>query len=136
MGRRRPAEPVDALAYAAFAEELWAACQFCCASGYWRAACLNAIHASIAAADAVCVLQHGEGSSGEAHGEAAELLSVSGAPDARAKAIQLSAIIAMKNKVAYERGPPSRTEGEALVTRAARFVEWAGAFVRQQTRSP
>jgi len=136
MARRRRAEARDATAYLTFAAELWAACEFCKDSGRGRAAGLNAIHASIAAADAVCVLFKGESSSGEAHGEAAELLAASGAPGAREKAVQLTAILGMKNNIAHERRAPSRVEAEVLVKRAQRFVEWAVETARIKTGRP
>jgi hypothetical protein len=112
------------------AEELLQISRECAQGGRWRGASLNAIHASIAAADAVCVLLLEERAAGESHGETAELLASSGAPDARAKAMQLSLVIELKSSVEYEARPPGRKDGEMLVKRAGRLVEWAGSVVR------
>jgi len=131
MGRRKRAFAHDSFEFLAFAEELMDAARHCRQTGRPRAGALLAVHASIAASDAVCVLRLGERASGEQHGEAPDLLATSGAPDAREKAIQFAAILAMKNRVAYEARPPTHEEGDLLVKRAKRLVDWAATVVRR-----
>ncbi|HKZ59848.1 MAG TPA: hypothetical protein VJ547_08395 [Candidatus Thermoplasmatota archaeon] len=111
------------------AKEFMGVAKDCAGRGLWRAAGLNAVHAAISAADAVCVLRLHERATGEQHDEAADLLGLSGAPDARDKALQFAAILDLKSRIAYEVRPPSKGECEVLVRRATRFVEWAVAVV-------
>jgi len=134
VARTRAQRSGAATEFLSFAQELMEVAEECSIAGRWRAAGLNAIHASIAASDAVCVARLGESSSAEAHGEAAELLSRSGAPGAAAKAVQFSAVIAKKGVFAYEARPPERADAEVLIKRARRLVDWAGEVVRERPR--
>src|SRR3990172_13223796 len=81
--RGRLQEPFE---YLGAAHEFQAAAEASAAAGRWRAAGLDAIHAAIAAADAVCVFEVGERSSSSSHDDASGLLARSGAPGAREKA--------------------------------------------------
>jgi HEPN domain-containing protein len=135
MGNTRPAIAQQAPDFLTFAEELMDGASYCRSTGRRRSAALLAIHASIAAADAVCVAFLGERASSEQHSDAADLLAASGAPEARAKATQFSAIIEMKNRVAYEARPPTHGEADILVKRAERFVDWAARVVRGSRRA-
>lgn len=115
----------EARAYAQWAAELCGVARTTAAKGLWRAAAVNAIHAAIAAGDAVCVASLGYRSSSHAHTEAAQLLALSGAPDAAKKAEQFRLILALKSRVEYEARPPTHGECELVVQRAGRFVKWA-----------
>ena len=132
MALKRSVDSLGAREYLAFAQELMAVADACEAANRWRAAGLNSIHAAIAAADAVCAAFLGATSSAESHGEAAELLARSGAPDAQAKAVLFSAVIAKKAVFAYEARPPSREDAELLLKRTRRLVPWAVEVVRQK----
>ena len=129
MGRTQGAFDQEAASFLAMAKEFLAVAKDCAGRGLWRAAGLNAVHAAISAADAVCVLRMHERAAGEQHDEAADLLASSGAPSARDKALQFAAILDLKSRVAYEARPPTKGECEILVRRATRFVEWAVAVV-------
>lgn len=97
----------------------------------YDAALLNAIHAVIAAADAVCVAYAGRRSSDPDHQRAGDLLvEVIGTP-ARAAVGHLRTLVAKKNLVEYESRRTSVKEGREGVKKAARFVEWAEEMVRK-----
>jgi hypothetical protein len=136
MSKTRRAPSHDALDFLALSEELIAAATSCRRAGKVRAAALLEVHASIAGGDAVCVQWLGERASSDQHEDAADLLAASGAPDARARATQVTAIIEMKNRVAYEARPLTRVESDILKKRARRLVEWAAQVVREAPDRP
>lgn len=109
--------------------EFQAAAEVSASASRWRAAGLNAIHAAIAAADAVCVFELRERSTSSSHEDASDLLRRSGAPGAREKAGQLSAVLDLKSKVEYESRPVSAEEARTLLKRSRRLVEWAESIV-------
>lgn len=91
----------------------------------YDAALLNAIHAVIAATDAVCVAYAGRRSGDPDHQRAGDLLlEVIGAP-ARSQLVLLRTLLAKKNLVEYESRRASRKEGLEGVKKATRFVGWA-----------
>lgn len=101
------------------------------ASEAYDAALLNAIHAVITAADAVCVAYAGRRSADPDHQRAGDLLvEVIGTP-ARSQVGQLRALVTKKNQVEYESRRTSAKEGREGVKKAARFVEWAEEMVRK-----
>jgi HEPN domain-containing protein len=120
----------EAVEYQGMAEEFLAAAELCLKTGFKRAAGTNAIHASISASDAVCIFEMGVRSSAPTHDDAVDLLRRSGAPEAKEKAIQFSAVLKLKNLVEYESRPISDSEAETLVKRARRLVEWSGAVLK------
>ena len=84
MNAARKAHPRDdARDYLAVAQELLEVGKESAHQSRWRAAGILAIHAAIAASDAVCIRWMGERASGPNHADAAEVLGVSGAPGAR-----------------------------------------------------
>jgi len=129
-GKTRRTPPAEAFAYLRMAEEFLAVSQRCLEEGLLKAAGLNAVHAAISAADAVCVFEVRERSSSFRHEDAAELLLGSGAPGAREKAAQLGAVLALKNLVEYESRLLRDGEARPLVKRASRLVEWASGVLR------
>lgn len=79
MGRStRRAERHEAEGYLDAAREFQAAAEASAAAGRWRAAGLAAIHAAIAAGDAVCVFQLGERSTAMSHDDGSDLVRRSG----------------------------------------------------------
>lgn len=112
------------------AEEFLAAANLCLEGGFKKAAGTTAIHASICASDAVCIFEMGIRSSAQTHEDAVDLLRRSGAPEAKEKAIQFSAVLKLKNLVEYESRPISDAEAETLVKRARRIVEWSSGVLK------
>lgn len=121
----RKADRYEAEGYLAAAEEFQAAAEDSAAAGRWRAAGLAAIHAAIAAGDAVCVFHLGERSSAMSHEDASDLLRRSRLPDAKERAGQLSAVLDLKSRVEYESRPVSEGEARLLLKRSRRLVDWA-----------
>ena len=95
------------------------------------AAMLNAVHAGIAAADAVSVALAGRRSAGQDHAAAIDLLEEAGRDydEARIRAQQLSALISKKNLSAYESRRVRAGEAVDAVKRATRLVTWAEDLV-------
>lgn len=129
-GASRRADLQEALEYLEAAHEFQAAAEASAAAGRWRAAGLDAIHAAIAAADAVCVFEVGERSSSSSHDDASGLLARSGAPGAREKAEQLTAVLELKSQVAYESGLVKRSSAEVLLKRSRRLLDWAHELLK------
>lgn len=130
MGRStRRADRHEADGYLEAAREFQAAAEASASAGRWRAAGLAAIHAAIAAGDAVCVFQIAERSTAMSHDDASDLLRRSGLPDARDRATQLSAVLDLKNRVEYESRSVSQEEARLLLKRSGRLVDWAGQVV-------
>ena len=95
------------------------------AAGDWSAAGLNAVHAAIAASDALTTFHLGERSRSKDHADAATLVGRLALPGVKERSAQLGRILSVKNLVAYEAREITRREAEDLMARMARFVEWA-----------
>jgi hypothetical protein len=130
IGRKPSAGAHEAGAYLAVAEEFQQAAVLCAGSQLWRAAGTCAIHAAIAAGDAVSLYELNERSNSSNHDDAADLLRQSGADGAREKAGQLGAVLRVKNRVEYEWRPISEKEARDLVKRSGRLVVWALGVVK------
>ncbi len=91
------------------------------------AALLDAIHAAIRGTDAATIALAGIRSTDPDHQRAADLLEevAASAPDGRARARQLRALLARKNTVEYESRKASAKDAREVVERAGRIVEWA-----------
>lgn len=91
------------------------------------AAMLNAIHAGISAADAVCVALAGTRSTDPDHARAVDLLEEvgRGAPEFRDKAKQLRQLVTKKSVVEYEARRARAAEARDSVRRAERLAMWA-----------
>ena len=115
--------------YLAKAEEFLRSALDNASSRRWNAAALSAIHAGIAAADAVLVFERGVRSAGERHGDVLDLLAGPGTDRSTALA-HLRRVLARKNVVEYESRLFSQRETEEVVQHAERFLAWARARVR------
>ncbi len=117
----------EAHSYSAKAREFSNAGETALAEGLYDAALLNAVHAGISAADAVCVALAGRRSADPDHRRAIELLEqVAGrSPDAVAKIKQLRLLLAKKNVVEYESRRTTAKEARESTARAERLVSWA-----------
>ncbi|MGI8773459.1 MAG: HEPN domain-containing protein [Actinomycetota bacterium] len=91
------------------------------------AAMLNAVHAAISAADAVCVALARRRSADPDHQRAADLLQEIGGRSRvlTANVKQLRMLLAKKNMVEYESRRASVKEASEAVKRADRLVDWA-----------
>jgi HEPN domain-containing protein len=101
--------------------------------GRHDAAVLNAIHAAIAATDAVTVALAGRRSTDPDHQRAVDLLREVAGPseEVRARARQVSALLGKKNTVEYESRRATAKEALEAVDRAARVVEWSRTLVER-----
>ena len=115
--------------YLAKAEEFLRSALDNAASRRWNAAALSAIHAGIAAADAVLVFERGLRSAGERHADVLDLLAGPGAERSSALT-HLRRILGRKNVVEYESRLFSQREAAEVVQHAERFLSWARARVR------
>lgn len=95
------------------------------------AAMLNAVHAAISAADAVCVALGGRRSSDTDHQRAADLLQEIGgkSSDISTQVRRLRELLTRKNVVEYESRRATAKEATSAVQRAERFVAWAGQTI-------
>lgn len=115
--------------YLAKAEEFLRSALENVAGRRWNAAALSAIHAGIAAADAVLVFERGIRSVSQRHQDVLDLLVGSGSDRSSALA-HLRRILARKNAVEYESRLFTPREAEEVVQRAERFLAWARTRVR------
>lgn len=88
----------------------------------------NAVHAGIAAADAVSAARAGVVWTGE-HGQAASHLEKVGGPDGRQAARQLRRLLPLKNRAEYEPTPTSAGEARDVHKAAERIVAIAERVV-------
>ena len=122
-GRRRPATPADARARLADAEAFLEAATIATNPDV---VATNAIHAAIAAADAICCVALRERSADANHTAAAELLAQ---VDTRLSAA-LTRALNRKTQAAYETRDVSATDSAACVRQATTLLEAARARVR------
>lgn len=97
----------------------------------YDAALLNAIHAAIAAADAVCVAHSGRRSADPDHQRAGDLLLEVMGKEARPQVGHLRTLLGKKNLVEYESRRASAKEAREGVKKATRFVAWAEETVKK-----
>lgn len=97
----------------------------------YDAALLNAIHAAIAAADAVCVAHAGRRSADPDHQRAGDLLLDVMGTEARPQVGHLRTLLGKKNLVEYESRRTSAKEAREGVKKAKRFVGWAKEIVKK-----
>jgi len=95
------------------------------------AAMLNAVHAAISAADAVCVALAGSRSVDPNHQSAADLLQqIGGSSQGITDSVrQLRMLLAKKNVVEYESRQATAKEAAEAVKRAERLVNWANQTI-------
>jgi len=92
----------------------------------WNAAVINAIHACIAASDAMCIYFLGKRHAGENHEDAAILLKTIKPKDeaVRLNTNRLARILSIKNMAEYEERLVYKTEAEKALKDCERFVEY------------
>ncbi len=97
--------------------------------GYTNQAVSNAVHAVIAANDAVCLRMINEWPGGENHSEAVRVLTraCKGTPwehDAAQRGQQLTQVLQRKNASQYHGAVLSAAVAERVMKQAERFLEW------------
>jgi hypothetical protein len=120
-GKTRSASVADARAYLGKAHEFLTAAQHSLAHENYVATTGNAVHAGIAAADAITAARAGQVWKGE-HTQSVGHLRSAGGADGRAGASHLERLIPMKNKAEYDPQPVSSTDARAAVKAAIRLV--------------
>ena len=95
----------------------------------WNAATINAIHASIAAVDALCVYYLGKRNASDSHNVAVALFKSIplDAAGKTANANRLVRILGIKNMAEYEERLVYRTEAEKVMKDGERLLEYAKA---------
>lgn len=113
--------------YLAKAQQFCAEAKSATMSSRHDAAMLNAVHAAISAADAVCVVLGGRRSSDADHQRAADLLHEIGgkSSDIAIQVRRLRELLTRKNVVEYESRQATGKEATSAVQKAERFVAWA-----------
>jgi len=114
------ATPADARAYLAKAKEFLRAAQDSLQLGNRTAATGNAVHAGIAASDAIVAALAGSISQGE-HADAPTHLEAIGG-DAKTAARQLRQLLPLKSQAEYDPEPVPLTAARRAVTAAERIV--------------
>ena len=92
----------------------------------WNAATISAIHACIAASDAMCIYFLGKRHASENHNEAVALFKTIKADDEaiNTNANRLSRILSIKNMAEYEDRLVSRVEAEKTIKDCERFLDY------------
>jgi hypothetical protein len=124
----RPASAADADAYLAKAGEFFRAAQDALQLGNHTAATGNAVHAGIAAADAIAAARSGSIWRGP-HDQASLHLERSGT-DGKQAARHLRRLIPLKTRAEYDPTPVREVDARAAVTAAERMVGIAEAAIR------
>lgn len=121
----------EARLYLAKAQQFCAEATTAILSSRNDAAMLNAVHAAISAADAVCVALGGQRSADPDHQRAADLLQEIGgkSTDLSSQVRRLRELLTKKNAVEYESRLASAKEATGAVQRAERFVAWASQTI-------
>ncbi len=110
-------------------EELVASAVADVGASRWNAAGLSAIHAGIFAADAALISSAALRSISADHGAVIGLLDSQVPEFGASQRRQLSGLLKMKNKVAYEQRLVTETEARQMVDHAARLATWARGVV-------
>lgn len=92
----------------------------------WNAATISAIHACIAASDAMCIYFLGKRSASENHNETAALFKTIKADDEEinTNTNRISRILSIKSMAEYEDRLVFRTEAEKVLRDCERFLEY------------
>jgi HEPN domain-containing protein len=131
--KTRAVKPADAVAYVVKAAEFLRAAQDSLQLGNRTAATGNAVHAGIAASDAIAAALVGSVSQGDHADTPGHLDSIGG--DARVAARQLRQLLPLKSLAEYDPRPMSVTEARRAVTVAERLVALAERVVSRVGRT-
>jgi len=95
----------------------------------WNSATISAIHAVIAASDAMCIYFLGKRNASESHNEAAALFKAIKADDEEinTNANRIARMLGIKTMAEYEERLVFRAEAEKVLKDCERFLEYAKA---------
>jgi len=107
------------------AEECLRAAENSFANQDWNAVSINAIHACIAACDAMCVYFMGKRHVGESHNDAVALFKMSkSGGEININANRIARILRIKNMAEYEERLVHKSEAEKVFKDCKRFLEY------------
>ena len=108
------------------AEECFHAAKTSFEAQEWNSATISAIHAVIAASDAMCIYFLGKRNASESHNEAAALFKTIKADDEEinTNANRIAKILGIKNMAEYEERLMFRSEAEKALRDCERFLEY------------
>ena len=108
------------------AEECFHGAKNSFAAQEWNAATISAIHAVIAASDAMCIYFLGKRNASESHNEAAALFKTIKANDEEinTNANRIARILSIKSMAEYEERLVFRAEAEKILKDCERFLEY------------
>ncbi len=108
------------------AEECYPAAQNSFEPQEWNAPTISAIHACIAASDAMCIYFLGKRNASENHNKAVAIFKTIKADDeaTNTNANRLSRILSIKNMAEYEDRLVFRAEAEKVLNDCERFLEY------------
>ena len=129
MTRKRKTRDVDKALYINYlkkAQECFHAAKSSFGREEWNAAVINAIHASIAGCDAMCVYFLGKRHAGDSHEDAVLLFKtiLSGKESTDVNASRLARILSIKTTVEYEDRLASESEADKVLRDCERFLEY------------
>ena len=130
--RTRSASRADARAYLGKAEEFLDAARLAAASEYRTATTGLAIHAGIAASDAVSAARLGKRSASSDHRTVLKLLDQSGTEGVAVRRA-LDRLLPLKNRAEYEPREPTKRQAEQALHAAEQAVAAAKRAVEQLT---
>ena len=108
------------------AEECVRAAEHAFANQDWNAVSINAIHACIAACDAMCVYFLGKRHAGESHNDAVALFKmIKSGEEINVNANRIARILRIKNMAEYEERLVYKYEAEKVFKDCRRFLEYA-----------
>ena len=108
------------------AEECFHAAKTSFEAQEWNSATISAIHAVIAASDAMCIYFLGKRNASESHNEAAALFKTIKADDEEinTNTNRIAKILGIKNMAEYEERLMFRSEAEKALRDCERFLEY------------
>jgi len=111
------------------AEECYHGARNSFAGQEWNAATISAIHAVIAASDAMCIYFLGKRNASESHNEAAVLFKTIKTDDEGidTNANRIARVLSIKSMAEYEERLVHRTEAEKALKDCERFLEYVKA---------
>lgn len=127
--KTRDVEKVLYTNYLKRAEECYHAAKNSFVAQEWNASTISAIHACIAAADAMCIYFLGKRNASENHNEAAALFKSINSDDEEfdINVNRIARILSTKSMAEYEERLVFRTEAEKVLKDCERFLEYVKA---------
>lgn len=128
----RNVEPNQAKNYLQRAEQCSKAMRHAFSSGDWNACVINAIHAAISSADAICVHKLGKRSAGQSHVQAASLLAgIRPETEELRQAVKhLANLVGVKTDAEYGERLSTQREAENALKHAERLLSIARMILK------